>query len=254
MKLHPRLLAIMAFAVLSTNIAVAKHHDSHTKSGAPASQTATNSQPKGAADKLDPHSKIANQRGNHETVTPRGGPEETAPDAAIDTRITVHQGREAPKNLKEPKELTDLKTRLSKKTNTAIAPPTNPALQHAHDNHQKLPASAQRGRQRNAIGAVLDHGATTRITNAMPPATTVVRSGHITNPAGGDTPIENEKTPGMPAFHRGPDASAIALVPANGLSVNGTSMHHQSFGTVLGGPTKVAAGVLSGSNFRPKHP
>lgn len=283
MKLSPHLFAILAVGALSTDAAVAKHHHGarhHHGSPAGASYSRTDAKgvtksptgtggqqgsvrgteagvpahvdadgaDKGTFDKLDPHSKAPSNL----TVVPGSGTPEAGPGAPIDTSITVHQGA------KELKELKDhLRGRLFKKSNTAIALPTKPALHHAHGVHQKLPFEAGRSPKRNAIGAVLAHGTTTPTTSAPPPVTNPVAVGadHVTSSAGGSTPTDKANTLGAEGVrHHGPAAGAIGVVSANGLSVNGTGIGHPWLGTgALGGPSKTA-GVLNGTGFRAKNP
>ena len=104
---------------------------SHTKKSA-----------KGVSDKTDPDAERTTVHGLHHTAT-RGSSSsgnEGSADHPIDLRITVHQGREIGKSVKE---------RLFRKPKTALATGTGLNQQHSRDQQ------SARALHRNAIGAIV---------------------------------------------------------------------------------------------------
>jgi hypothetical protein len=177
----------------------------------------------------------------------------------IDTRITVHQGREPMKGSKG---------RAFKKAKTTVAPGV--ALKHepVHNYHLGLPVGSDGGLHRNAIGVIVNHdkaverghdlarGAAAPITAlaAAPGAASAIHDLN-TKPVIGNAPINNPG-PGATQIgnHASDEVAALKVVTTNGLGINGTGLVRPGYGAgALGGP-KTAANGLSGNSFRPRHP
>jgi len=255
---------------------------------------------KGGTEQTGPHSKMpkaggkpntgtattpVNAHGHLHGVAPGGTPESGA-GAPIDTSITVHQGRNALKGSREAKDL--IKERVSKRSKAAIAPGaaaapgnliapgaaiapgTAPAHQPAHDDHKKVPVSPDGGRQRNAVGAVVDtstkHTNSTASGTAVPANTPALTAGSPpqgpaaispnTKPLAGGGPFGNSGASGTTQIGSHPSGTApLAIATMGGPSINGSGMIRPGSGTgAVGGAAKIAAGVIGGSSFRPKHP
>lgn len=185
-------------------------------------------------------------------------------DIAIDTRITVNQGRETIKSLKK---------RQFKSSNVNV---TAMGFKHQHiaNRHQDSPIRSPGDQRRNAIGTAVEHDKTVEHRNAagaavipttttaglepkansVPPATgTTV---HDPNPVSstGKAPI-NTSPSGATQGNHGYGTAAMTIATTNGPSLNGTGMIRPSSRTAaIGGPAKVAPGVLSGNSFRPRYP
>lgn len=241
---------------------------------------------KGAIDRSGPHAKTPplsasspdigpaaanghdiNGHDKGHTGAPNGGTRDSGTGAAIDTSITVHQGREIAKNRKVLTELTKLRERLFKAAKTAIAPASDPAHQGA-GKHQKSFADTRRGRQRNAIGVTLDRSPAASAANPAPPgantatkatpptnAPAAVGTNQETKPGGGTTPTDKANTPGIDGSRHGPGTGVVGAVSAGGSNINGTGMGHPWMGTgAIGGPAKIAGSFISGNSIRPRHP
>jgi len=211
-----------------------------------------------------------NAQGRFHAVLP-GGAQESGPGAEIDTRITVHQGRNAPKNNSKTLKAaigpgrTIVPGTASPPTNP-IAPVTNVGHRRAHDQHQKPPGVANGVPQRNAIGAVVDKsvkpGNTSPIGAAAPINTsTAAPTTNSAPPPGAGAMVHDPKPPINPPSgatqigNHAAGSTALAIVTTSGPSINGTGMIRPGSGTgAVGGAAKIASGVVSGSSFRPKHP
>jgi hypothetical protein len=201
--------------------------------------------------------------GLHGAATPApgaGGKLGNAGGDEIDTRITVHQGREPMKGSKG---------RPVKKTKTPFAPGV--ALKHepVHNYNVGLPVGSDAALHRNAIGVIVNHdkaverghdlarGAAAPITaSAAAPGAASAIHGPNTKPVIGNAPINNS-SPGATQIgnHASDAAAALKVITANGSSISGTGLVRPGFGAgALGGPAKIAAGGLSGNSFRPRHP
>ena len=248
MKIGVHLFAILAVGALATNAAVARH-----KTGvSPDTGTAVNA------------------HGRFHPALPGAAPE-SGPGAEIDTRITVHQGRNAPKNTPRtlkaaiaPGKVIVPGTVIA--PTNAMAPATNPGHHHVQDQHQKPAGVANGVPQRNAIGAVVDKsvrpGNTSPIGAAAPINTsTAAPTTNTAPPPGAGAIVHDPKPPINPpsgTTQTGSHAAgttALAIVTTSGPSINGTGMTRPGSGTgAVGGSPKIASGVVSGSSFRPKHP
>jgi hypothetical protein len=186
-------------------------------------------------------------------------------DVAIDTRITVNQGRETIRGLGK---------RQLRSSNVNVATGIGLKRQHVVDRHQATPMRSPGDRRRNSIGAVMNHDkAATEHRNAAgaavispttagpepkanpaPLATgTTVRTPNAVSPAG-NAPVNNS-SPVANQVNRGNTAAAVTAATTNGPSINGTGMiRPASRMAAIGGPAKVAPGVLSGNGFRPRRP
>jgi hypothetical protein len=182
-------------------------------------------------------------------------------DAAIDTRIPAYHGREADRIHKNhpPKTADD-------RTATGI-------LKHPHVGtlYQQPQLRPSEQRYRNAVGVTLDHDKTGEHRNAVgvavvPPASTagVARKtdsaplppGAVVHDANehpaGNTPA-NVSLPGAPQGSRGAVAPIVAAT--NGSGIAGTDMIRPvSRTTGIGGPARIASGIVSGNSIRLKHP
>ena len=292
------LLAVLAFGALSMNSALAGHrsHGVHSAAlhhhfrailrNAATSRTSTvtprdpGSEIKGAAadqskggSTKDGSRLTGIDKGNGEDESFRGrNPGKTGvatpgpgvsgkegADTAIDTRITVNQGRETTKGLGR---------RQLRGSNVNVA--AGGKRQHVVDRHQGTPMRAPGDRRRNSIGATVERGKEVEHRNAVGVAVTP------TTTAGVESKANNSAPPATGAAIHDPNAaSATGKAPinnsspvatqgnrgngtvatTNGSSINGTSMiRPASRIATIGGPAKVAPGVLSGNSFRPKHP
>jgi hypothetical protein len=193
-------------------------------------------------------------------------------DTPIDTRITVNQGRAANKG---PKGIgvavKAIAQRLQNKSRTATA--TGVTIHHdAHQQHQK-PAqtsvsSGAGSPRRNAIGASIEprtaagHDAPSPAGHAAQQSP--VLQGASRPPAGVPAATSAAVTAPVPAMDRNnaaqpvnrPDAAAHGLIAmsASGPTISGTAMIRPGAGTgAIGGPAKVATGVISGANVRMRH-
>jgi hypothetical protein len=275
MKIGPRVCAIMAFGALSTQAAVSGQHGHRTSAAAGRSVTGAPNLAKspaavgnhqgpgpavmdggGAAADAAPKSTPPVPHGLQRAATPATGADGKQGDAQapIETRITLHQGRETTKG----------KVRPFKKTNLAIGSWIGPKHEPVHDFHQKSPVATDGSRRHNAIGAiVVEHDK---------PAVLSKRTGVVPPPDGAsprvDATLHDPNTRSaigtVPNELRAPTTQRSAVtvraplqlrvVTANGPSVTGTGMARAGSATpVVGGPPKIVAGVLSGIDVRPKH-
>lgn len=183
-------------------------------------------------------------------------------DAAIDTRITVNQGRGT---------IEGLGKRPFRSSNVNVA--AGGKRQHVVDHHQGTPMRPPGDRRRNSIGAVVERGKEVEHRNAagvavIPTTTTGSEPKVNSTPLAtgttirvpnavssvGNAPINNS-SPVATLANRGNGTAAPTVATTNGSSINGTSMiRPASRIATIGGPAKVAPGVLSGNSFRPKHP
>jgi hypothetical protein len=245
MKVGPHLLAVLAFGAGSTNVAVARHHHGHHAGvGTAASQSGTNSPgvaksptatggqqgsgpegavpdhvnadaaDKGTADKSGLQSKTPpsvaaspdDARGIHRTVVPGGGIPQAGLGAEIDTRVTVHQGRDT---LKISRSLKDINVTLLKKTKTTVAPGTGLKIENIHNHHLGSPVGSDGGVHRNAIGVAVDKTAKpgttigaatpTTIAVAAPPGAAIMHDPN-TKAVGANVPMNNASTGAPPAI------------------------------------------------------
>jgi hypothetical protein len=192
--------------------------------------------------------------GLHNAATPGPGAsgKDGAAGVAIDTRITVHQGRQT---------IRDIKESVLKKTKTGVPPPIGRQLEHGRNNHRVAPVGSNGGLQRNAVGDALDRRATAPTTSAVALPTNAAVQGAAAVSADpvaksivGNTPISNANALALHNIEHGPGVGAIGIVSANGLSISGTGIGHPRLGTgAIGGPAKIV-GVLNGTTFRTRHP
>jgi hypothetical protein len=227
MRIGPHLFVILAAGALSTNAAVAAYHGHHAH---------------GAATAVD--------RGHRQAATTSTGPGGWQ-GAAIDTRITVYQGREASDKTK---------VRPVKKATIAGAPLAGRNVEHVHNRDLAPPAGSDGSLRRNAVGAIVepakpaDHGVDT-VRGAAAPPTAVVTRGLDAKPVIGNASIGKLSAGTPPAGDHGAGAAAVTVVRMNGPSISGTGLTRPGSGTsVIGGPAKIAAGAIGGNSFRPKHP
>jgi hypothetical protein len=198
---------------------------------------------------------------SEETGTDHGFNGKPNADAAIDTRIPAYHGREADRIHKNhPSKTAD------DRTATGI-------LKHPHVGtlHQQPHLRPSEQRYRNAVGVTLDHDKTGEHRNAVgvavvPPASTAGvarKTDSVPPPPGavvhdanehpaGNTPA-NVSLPGAPQGSRGAVAPIVAAT--NGSGIAGTDMIRPvSRTTGIGGPARIASGIVSGNSIRLKHP
>jgi hypothetical protein len=191
----------------------------------------------------------------------------------IDTRITVHQGRQAP-NSNGLKEIREFKEGLFKKAKIAIAPAIDPIRLSIRSHQPTSPLGTDGAPARNAVGAIIKHRAAAlqstppapsdairQVPSGMPTtgpqisrerAPGMVSTGDVAKPLNGSVPAIGVSP--MPSSHPS-KTTALAIVTTNGPVVNGTEMIRPGSGSgAVGGPANVIAGAISGSSFRPKHP
>ena len=178
---------------------------------------------------------------------------EAAGGDAIDLRITVNQGRSTSRGI------TPRIANGPKATGTFKFGLTHQNLQI---HRQVSSAGSGPGPQRNAIGAVVGRDKTASTGIGAMPNTTSSTTGTFSAPSSG-APHELNARPGnantsITNAGQGPSGNhasgALASPPANGPSIDGTGLIRPGSGAgAVGGAAKVAAGVLSGNSFRPKH-
>jgi hypothetical protein len=181
-------------------------------------------------------------------------------DVAIDTHITVNQGRETIKGLGK---------RQLRSSNVNIATGIGLKRQHVVERSQRTPTRSPGDRRRNSVGAVVDKAATEHrnATGAVVLSPTTAGPELKANPAplatgmtvltpNAVSPAGNAPVPPVATqANRGNTASAVTVATTNGLSINGTGLiRPASRIAAIGGPAKMAPGMLSGNSFRPKHP
>lgn len=208
----------------------------------------------------DDESLHARQSGKTGVAAPSSGVSgKESADAPIDTRITVNQGHETIKGFGK---------RQFRNSNVNVA--AGGKRQHVADRHQGTLTQPLGDRRRNSIGAIVERGKDVEHRNAVgiavipttttgsepkvnstPSATgTTIR---VPNVSVGNAPINNS-SPVATQANRG-SAAGVTVTTTNGPSINGTGMiRPASRIAAIGGPAKVAPGVLSGNSFRPKHP
>jgi hypothetical protein len=201
------------------------------------------------------------------------GAKENGMGAPIDTRITVHQGRQAPK-LNQVKEIRELKERLLKQSKTAIAPAIDAIRLSIHNHQQTFPLRTDGAPVRNAVGAITERRATipqsgpsvpseaSRQGSGLPAADVqgprerspgTASTGDTAKQPGGPVPSSGASS-AQPVSHP-PKTTALAIVTANAAAISGAGMMRpESGGGAVGGPARVVTGVINGSSFRPKHP
>jgi hypothetical protein len=221
---------------------------SHTKKSA-----------KGVSDKTDPDAERTTVHGLHHTAT-RGSSSsgnEGSADHPIDLRITVHQGREIGKSVKE---------RLFRKPKTALATGTGLNQQHSRDQQ------SARALHRNAIGAIVGTEKTIKhdFATVGPAAAPVLLPQpclRSVQPASdwcacpnpkvvvGAAPTNGSSPPAAPNGNRAADNAALVIVARNGPSISGTGLVRPGSGTgSIGGSPKIAAGIISGNSVHLKRP
>jgi hypothetical protein len=199
-------------------------------------------------------------QGFHRAATPAPGAGGKQGDAgvAIDTRITVNQGRETIRGSKE---------RPLKKPKLTTAPGIGLMHEPVHIFHQGSPVGSNGGPRRNAVGAAVEQdkvversrdkarGAAATITTiATAPGAGAVSHDHDTKRAIGSAPIDGSISGATQSSNHASSTAALKIVTANGPSVSGTGMIRPGSGVgAVGGPAKITAGAISGSSFRPKH-
>ena len=276
MKVGPRLLALLAFGALATDVAAARHHGHrahghvvvHERARAATPGRGPSGKPGTGEDAIDTRMKQGPDAvrgvkgtppapsidGGHEHVHqhPAGPPggSEGAREDAIDTRITVHQGRGAVK---------DVRGRLFKKSKTTLAP----GIDRRPERHHRPgpPVGLGGGPHRNAVGAVVErdttaHGGALPMTVPGPastgqPGAGASGQGSHANRDIGDALI-NHSSP--TTVQTGNHAATVPTVTTYGRSLGGTGLIRPSAGIgTVGGPAKTAAGGISGTGFRSKH-
>jgi hypothetical protein len=273
MKVNVGLVTLVIYGLLSTGAAMARHHSHHAhgvKAGQsyaahPASNTAGNNDRRGTG----PHSAPA----DHPTATKDSSPKSGVGDAkgdeakglhdrkastndnAIDTRITVHQGHDKAKSVRE---------RLFGKPKSGLAIIAARTSQHAGQSKTTL--------HRNAIGAVVTDDKRTKHDKAAivpassaasvdkpaadaPPATTAKVDPNAKTATVAAVPPAAPSPAPPPAGGHNAATAAIVVVSKSGQSINGTGMSRPGSGTVvLGGSPKIVAGVISGNTVHLKRP
>ncbi|MGO8911148.1 MAG: hypothetical protein ACLQDM_17765 [Bradyrhizobium sp.] len=279
-RLHGHHSKFRGHGLASTSTAVSKPQDSGLKpqTGVADHATATTDSPKlnasdrrvdddlnahtrkstktGVSDNTDSDAERKTAHGLHPTAmrgSNPGGNESTA-DNPIDVRITVHQGHEIGKGVKN---------RLFAKPKTTVAIGTGLNQQHFRDRQ------AAREFRRNAIGARLDSDKTVKhdAAAAAPPVATAAKpvtdsgtqaTGAPVPNAGavvGAAPANSSSAAGAPNDHRAAGAAALVIVARNAPSISGTGLMRPGAGTsAIGGTPKIATGIISGNSVHLKHP
>jgi hypothetical protein len=214
----------------------------------------------GVSDNTDPDAERATVHGPHPATTRGAGSsgEESAADPAIDLRITVHQGHEIGKSVKE---------RLFRKPKNAVTIGTGLIQQHSRDQQ------SARALHRNAIGAIIGTEKTIKhdfatvgpaaapvavaaavpVTGSAPQAT----GAPAPNPkvVVGAAPTNGSSPPAIPNGNRAADNVALVIVARNGPSISGNGLVRPGSGTgSIGGSPKIAAGIISGNSVHLKRP
>jgi hypothetical protein len=183
-------------------------------------------------------------------------------DAAIDTRIPAYHGREADRSHKShPSKIADDRAGILRH-------------QHVGTLHQLSHLPSFDARRRNAVGATLEHDKTGEHRNAVgvavvPPASTAgaaPKTGPASPPPPGaqvrdanahptGNPPANASLSGATPGPRGAVVPAPIVAAANGLSIAGSDLIRPVSRTAaIGGPARIASGVISGNTIRLKHP
>jgi hypothetical protein len=232
---------------------------------------------KSAGDQSGPRSRTGIGTGTPETASgrqpgikpiPSDSTKEGISGSPIDTSITVHQGR---RPNKDPKSMSvNGRAFLGHLLNKSKSP-TIPGVANHHDAHkpqQKLLGGGHDAPMRNAIGAHVEHRAMAHHDAASPIGKSTVQGivpqGASTPSPGAQGPVSPTSGPvaatnqnrGMPPInHTEPPAHGPVTLPLGGPAINGTAMIRPGSSTgAIGGSTKTMAGVISGSNFRMRHP
>ncbi len=205
------------------------------------------------------HSAIAAHSGhNGRSQTPSGtvtpNTKEAAGGDAIDLRITVNQGRYPGRSIKPHIANNPRGTFTSKMGLTH---------QNVPIHRQASPAGSAAGPQRNAIGVVVSQDKTVPNRNGAMHNTASLTTVTPSAPSSGSPPHAFNATPGnantsITNAGQGPIGNHLSGAPAptivSGPSINGTGLIRPGSGTgAVGGAAKVAAGVLNGNSFRPRH-
>jgi hypothetical protein len=274
---------VLAFGALSTNTVLAAHHHGHHANGGETGQTGTNTQ--GISKSPTTSESTADQSGlRPKSPTKTGvsvdagpGSQQSGSGTAIDTRITVNQGR--PSN----KLSYGIKGAIRDVIQHPLKPKTGNEAGTAQINNLYVrgrqlvsPSGRNSSMQRNAIGAVVERRVT--IQQGGPPDP--VRHGSGTQQTGAQgsgvqetglqgsstaPTIEMAKLPvgitstnnsNEPQFqHHDPASRGAVVPPIGGPSINGTGMIRPGQVTgALGGSAKTYAGVINGTGFRTRHP
>jgi hypothetical protein len=204
----------------------------------------------------------ATVHGPHPAATRGAGSNgrESSADNPIDLRITVHQGHEVGKGLKD---------RLFRKPKTSVAIGADLNQQHFRDRQ------SARAVHRNAIGAIVNSEKTVRhdtaaahptaappaatavapVTGSAPQATSAPVHDPNTGAVVGAAPTNSSSPAGARNDNRAAGAAALVIVARNAPSITGTGLIRPGSGTgSIGGSPKFAAGVISGNNVHLKHP
>jgi hypothetical protein len=294
MKFGSCLLALLALGVLSMNSALARHRSYGAHNATPhyhfrvGSRMGTprdsGSEMKGAVadhtkapkDEVQPmgidkgsgqdgirHAPKSEKTGASKQGHSASG-QENAADDAIDTRITVHQGRETIRNLKN---------RQFKSSDVDGAARGGFKRQHVSIRRGEASIRTSGAPRRNAVGATVDRDRTGERRNALGVAvvpkgaseletkidSAPLATGAVSHDSGTEQPTG--KVPAGGSFsgatqgNRRDGVAVVNVATTNGLSISGTGMIRPGSNTAaIGGAPKIAVGVLSGNNFRPKHP
>lgn len=213
-----------------------------------------------------------NATGRNQAIRPvPGSVNENDIHAPIDTRITVNQGH-APHDARRNRNgrdvgaaIADISKRLGGKIGLTAVPKTPGHPAHSHDQQPKFPPKGIGSVARNAIGAIIEHHVDVQHGSASPVRSARqgpgaqglggIASGATVQPEPGGGSTKNSSLGAPQNGHPDPGAHAIVVPSVHGPSINGTNMIRPGAGPVsLGGPAKVAAGVINGTDFRTRHP
>jgi hypothetical protein len=297
MKAGAYLFTVLAFGVLMANVVFAAHHHGHHAEGSSGTGQAgkdARGVTASPADQSSPRSKIptktgtsadigtgttpATDRGHPRAVTPGNGTELGGSAGAIDTRVTVHQGRPANKDPYGIRAaIKDVTQRLLKRSKSGNGAGTG-QISNSHVHNQPMsPGGINGGLQRNAIGAIIERRPIVQQSGTPDPSH---HHGWETQPTGTPgsggqdggvrgsfavstgsatkTPDGSASTNGShePQFeYHDPAPHGIVVAPIGGSKITGTGMTRPEFATgTLGGPAKTFAGVLNGTSFHARHP
>lgn len=222
----------------------------------------------GAVTDAAPDRARATDRGSRHIATSGAGAnsKEGAADTAIDTSITVHQGRET---------FQGGRTRLFKRPGTAVA--AGNGTKHQHDGNRRRQSSAPSaaGPHRNAIGVAVDsdkipgRGIAAGRPAAASTAATAVAPTPVSTAQGaiaasrdpnakaviGNVPVMNLNAGAVQTGNHAFGTAALTIVSGTGPNISGTGLNRPASVTgAIGGPAKSAVGIISGNRVRLKHP
>jgi hypothetical protein len=199
-----------------------------------------------------------NGRGHQQVSTPGASHNAKGSDATvegIDTRITVNQGRVVK---------TTVKGGVARKIEDGIVKKIDRAKSsnNTRESYKAFGPSAKGDVARNAVGAVLvDHSGAAKGPNVgrqgsgPPSADGTAKNDAATNPVGGTAKGYASVIRANIGQRGGGPRTPAGATTAHAATINGTGMTRLHSGTgAVGGPAKTVAGIINGSEVKPKHP